>query len=51
VVLIRIILTIMLLRSSPSTAASWVAGRAAVRLIQGLLFGFVFLEIGADSWA
>ncbi|HYN03531.1 MAG TPA: GAP family protein [Vicinamibacteria bacterium] len=51
VVPVQIIITVMLLRSSLRTAAAWVAGTAAVRLIQGLLFGFVFAEIRADSTA
>ena len=49
VVPVQIVLTIMLLRTSLRTAAAWVAGMAAVRLVQGILFGFVFTEIGATS--
>lgn len=49
VVPVQIVVTVVLLRSSLRTAAAWVAGMAAVRLIQGLLFGLVFAESGADS--
>ena len=47
----QIVVTGMLLRSSPRTAAAWVAGMAAVRLAQGVLFGFVFSEARPDSTA
>jgi hypothetical protein len=49
VVPVQIVLTIMLLRTSLRTAAAWVGGMAAVRLVQGILFGLVFTEIGATS--
>jgi hypothetical protein len=49
VVPVQIVLTIMLLRTSLRTASAWVGGMAAVRLVQGILFGFVFTEIGTSS--
>ena len=51
VVPVQIVVTVVLLRSSLRTAAAWVAGMAAVRLSQGVLFGFVLSESGADSVA
>ena len=41
---IQVIITIALLRTpaGPRTAAAWVGGMTAVRLIQGMLFGLVF---------
>jgi threonine/homoserine/homoserine lactone efflux protein len=49
VVPVQILVTIMLVRSSLRTATAWVAGMAAVRLVQGVLFGFVFYEALAHS--
>jgi hypothetical protein len=46
---VQITLTILLLRSSVATAAAWVGGMTATRLVQGLLFGFVFAEAGAAA--
>lgn len=47
------ILTLLLVRSSIRSAFAWVAGMTTVRLIQGVLFGFVFPSIerreGPDS--
>lgn len=47
------ILTLLLVRSSIRSALAWVAGMTTVRLIQGVLFGFVFPSIerqeGPDS--
>ena len=48
---VQIVATVVLLRSSLRTAVAWVAGMAAVRLVQGVLFGLVFAEIGAGSSA
>lgn len=44
IVPIQIIITILLLRSPGRafTAAAWVGGMTALRLLQGVLFGFVF---------
>jgi hypothetical protein len=39
---VQLIVTLMLLRSSLRTAAAWVAGMAALRLLQGILLGLVF---------
>lgn len=51
VVPVQIALTLLLLRTSLGTAAAWVAGMTATRLIQGVLFGFVFVELGAAAGA
>jgi hypothetical protein len=44
VVPVQITLTVLLLRSSVGTAAAWVGGMTAARLVQGLLFGLVFVR-------
>ncbi len=49
VVPVQIVITIALLRSSLRAAASWVAGMAAIRLLQGVLFGWVFSGVAAGS--
>jgi hypothetical protein len=49
VVPVQITLTVLLLRASVKTAAAWVAGMTATRLVQGLLFGFVFAGAGTAS--
>lgn len=49
VVPVQIVATVVLLRSSFRTAAAWVGGMAAVRLVQGILFGFVFSEVVVGS--
>ena len=49
VVPVQITLTVLLLRASVKTAAAWVAGMTATRLVQGVLFGFVFAGAGAVS--
>jgi hypothetical protein len=46
---VQITLTVLLLRSSVSTAAAWVGGMTATRLAQGVLFGVVFAGAGAAS--
>ena len=46
---VQITLTILLLRASVQTAAAWVAGMTATRLVQGALFGVVFAGAGALS--
>jgi hypothetical protein len=46
---VQITLTVLLLRASVKTAAAWVAGMTATRLVQGVLFGFVFAGAGALS--
>jgi hypothetical protein len=44
-----LVVTILLLRSSAATAAAWLAGMTAVRLLQGAVFGLIFS--GASSSA
>jgi len=44
---VQITLTVLLLRSSVGTAAAWVGGMTATRLVQGVLFGVVFAGGGA----
>jgi hypothetical protein len=46
---VQITLTVLLLRSSVGTAAAWVGGMTATRLVQGVLFGVVFAGAGALS--
>jgi Sap, sulfolipid-1-addressing protein len=46
---VQITLTVLLLRSSVATAAAWVGGMTATRLVQGVLFGIVFAEAGAAA--
>jgi hypothetical protein len=46
---VQITLTVLLLRSSVSTASAWVGGMTATRLAQGVLFGVVFAGAGAAS--
>lgn len=46
---VQITLTVLLLRSSVGTAAAWVGGMTVTRLVQGLLFGFVFAGAGAAA--
>jgi hypothetical protein len=46
---VQITLTVLLLRSSVGTAAAWVGGMTATRLVQGVLFGIVFAEAGAAA--
>jgi hypothetical protein len=45
----QIVVTLLLARSSLRAAFSWVAGMTTVRLIQGVLFGFVFSSVEAKS--
>ncbi len=40
----QMVVTAVLLRSSRAKAAAWIAGMAALRVLQGALFGFVFSE-------
>jgi hypothetical protein len=40
----QIVVTGVLLRSSRGKAAAWIAGMAALRVLQGVLFGLVFAE-------
>lgn len=40
---LQTVLTLQLARSSTAAACAWVAGMTAARIIQGFLFGFVFL--------
>ena len=40
----QMVVTAVLLRSSRAQAAAWIAGMAALRVLQGALFGFVFSE-------
>jgi hypothetical protein len=49
IVPVQIALTLLLLRTSLATAAAWIGGMTATRLIQGGLFGFVFVEVGAAA--
>jgi hypothetical protein len=46
---VQITLTVLLLRASVGTAAAWVGGMTATRLVQGVLFGLVFAEAGIAS--
>ena len=46
---VQITLTVLLLRASVGTAAAWVGGMTATRLVQGVLFGLVFAGAGAAS--
>jgi hypothetical protein len=46
---VQITLTVLLLRSSVGTAAAWVGGMTATRLVQGALFGIVFAGAGAAA--
>jgi len=46
---VQITLTVLLLRASVGTAAAWVGGMTATRLVQGVLFGLVFAGAGALS--
>jgi hypothetical protein len=46
---VQITLTVLLLRSSVGTAAAWVGGMTATRLVQGVLLGVVFAGAGALS--
>jgi hypothetical protein len=46
---VQITLTVLLLRASVGTAAAWVGGMTATRLVQGLLFGLVFAGAGVAS--
>jgi hypothetical protein len=48
---VQIALTILLLRSSQGTAAAWVGGMTATRLVQGVVFGLIFGGAGAASGA
>jgi Sap, sulfolipid-1-addressing protein len=48
---VQITLTVLLLRASVRTAAAWVGGMTATRLVQGALFGIVFAEAKAASGA
>ena len=49
IVPVQILVTVMLLRSSLRTAAAWVAGMAAVRVAQGIVFGVVLADALAHS--
>ena len=49
IVPVQILITVLLVRNSLRTASAWVAGMAAVRLAQGVLFGFVFYQVVATS--
>jgi len=46
---VQITVTVLLLRASVRTAAAWVGGMTATRLVQGLLFGIVFAEAKTAS--
>ncbi len=46
---VQVTLTVLLLRSSLGTAAAWVGGMTATRLVQGVLFGVVFAEAGSSA--
>lgn len=48
---VQVIVTLVLARSSMRAAVAWVAGITIVRLIQGILFGFVFSAGDARSEA
>jgi hypothetical protein len=48
---LQIIVTLLLARSSRRAAFAWVAGMTVARLIQGILFGFVFSGPEAQSEA
>ncbi|MGA7313938.1 MAG: GAP family protein [Silvibacterium sp.] len=48
---VQIVVTLLLARSSIRAAVAWVAGITSVRLIQGILFGFVFSAGNAESEA
>jgi hypothetical protein len=45
----QMVVTFVLLRSSRGKAAAWIAGMAAVRVLQGVLFGLVFSEAGSPA--
>ncbi len=45
----QLVVTGVLLRSSRRSAVAWVAGMAAARLVQGVLFGLVFSEARTQS--
>src|SRR5215471_9577575 len=46
---LQTIVTLLLVRSSIRSAYTWVAGMTTVRLLQGVLFGFVLTESEAQA--